>query len=274
MSNYFNDGGYIYDGAIVGEKTNIKRGAVIYPNSKIGENATIDIGSIIYPGSVIGDNCYIGPYSIIGSPVSSFYEDQQNHKFNSTLLGDNAILRSNVVIYEGSNIGKNFQTGHHITIREETNIGDNCSLGTLSDIQGKCDIGNFVRMHSNVHIGQLTKVEDYVWLFPYVMTTNDMYPPHDKLEGCTIKKYAIVGASTVLLPGKIVGENSFIAAGSLVTKNIEDNAFAMGRPAIKKMEISELKDKDGNLLYPWKDYLEEYRGYPWQQENTEMGITR
>ena len=39
-------------------------------------------------------------------------------------------------------------------------------------------------------------IEDYAWLFPYVLTTNDMYPPHDKLEGCTIKKFAIVGAST------------------------------------------------------------------------------
>ena len=110
-----------------------------------------------------------------------------------------------------------------------------------------------------------TTIEDYVWLFPYVMTTNDMFPPHDKLEGVTIKKYAIVGASTVILPGKIIGENTFIGAGSLVTKNIPNLKFALGRPAEVKKNIDEIKDSEGNLLYPWKDYLKEYRGYPWQK---------
>ena len=116
----------------------------------------------------------------------------------------------------------------------------------------------------------------YIWAWEqllkimhgYLLTTNDMYPPHDKLEGCTIKKFAIVGASTTLLPGKTIGENAFVGAGSLVSKDIPDNMFAVGRPAIPKKRIEEIRDKDGNLLYPWKEYLEEYRGYPWQDKES------
>ena len=167
-------------------KTTIKNTAVVSENAVIGKNCIIDDFAIIYPNVVIEDNTYIGPYSIIGSPTMNFYIDQENHRFEKTIIGKNSIIRSHTVIYENNIIGNNFQTGHHVTIREKSKIGNNCSVGTLSDIQGRVEIGNFVRMHSNVHIGMFTKIEDYVWLFPYVLITNDMYPPHDKLEGCTI----------------------------------------------------------------------------------------
>ena len=245
-----------------------KENAIVYEGARIGSNTVIDVGAIIYPNVIIGDNCYIGPYSIIGSPTADYYKNSNNHIFNKTIIGSNSVIRSNTIIYEDCNIGCNFQTGHHVTIREKSIIGNNCSVGTFSDIQGRVTIGEFVRLHSNVHLGMGTIIEDYVWLFPYVLTTNDMYPPHDKLEGCKIKKYAIVGASTILLPGKIIGANTFIGAGSLVSKDIPDNMFALGRPAVPQKRIEEIKDKEGNFLYPWKKYLEEYRGYPWQSENS------
>lgn len=247
-------------------KTTIKNTAVVSENAIIGKNCIIDEFAIIYPNVVIEDNTYIGPYSIIGSPTMNFYIDRENHRFEKTIIGKNSIIRSHTVIYENNIIGNNFQTGHHVTIREKSKIGNNCSVGTLSDIQGRVEIGNFVRMHSNVHVGMFTKIEDYVWLFPYVLITNDMYPPHDKLEGCTIKEYAIVGANTTILPGNIIGKNSFVAAGSLVTKNVSEGDFVMGRPATFKKKIEEIKDKNGELLYPWKDYLTENRGYPWQKK--------
>lgn len=244
----------------------VSENAVVSSNAKIGEGCVIDVGAIIYPNVELGDNSYVGPYSIIGSPTADYYNDPMNHEFKKTIIGSNAVLRSNTVIYEDCKIGNNFQTGHHVTIREKSNIGRNCSAGTLCDIQGRVNIGDFVRMHSNVHIGMFTTIEDYVWLFPYVITTNDTYPPHDRLTGCTIRKYAILGAYTTLLPGVEIGENAFLAAGSLVSKNIPQNVFAMGRPAVAKKRVEEIRDKDGNPLYPWKEYLEEYRGYPWQNE--------
>ena len=238
----------------------------------MGENVFIHPSAIIYPNVILHDNVFIGPNCIIGEPTFGYYKDRENHVFETTEIGENSIIRANTIIYEGNKIGKNFQTGHHVTIREQSLIGDNCSVGTLGDIQGKCKIGNFVRMHSNVHIGQLTEVDDYVWLFPYVVTTNDMYPPMDKLTGCKIGKYAIVATGSILLPGVEVGENTLVAAGAVVSKNVEPGKVVIGVPAREKGNIEDIRDENNEPVYPWKEYLEEFRGYPWQVEQKNKAL--
>ena len=166
---------------------------------KSEKNVQIHPTALIYPNVVLHENVFVGPYCIIGEPTGDYYKDPENHHFKVTEIGANSIIRSHSVIYEDVTIGENFQTGHHVTIREDSKIGKNCSVGTLSDIQGKVRIGDFVRIHSNVHIGQLTTIKDYVWIFPYTVVTNDLYPPMDKLSGCTIDEYEIVTTGTILL---------------------------------------------------------------------------
>lgn len=41
-------------------------------------------------------------------------------------------------------------------------------MGTLTDIQFECRIGNYVSLHSNVFLGEKTEIDDFVWLFPGV----------------------------------------------------------------------------------------------------------
>lgn len=230
-----------------------------------GKNIHVHPTALIYPNVVLHDNVFVGAYCIIGEPTGDYYKDPDNHEFKKTEIGANSVIRSHSVIYEDVKIGENFQTGHHVTIREQSNIGKNCSVGTLSDIQGKVNIGDFVRMHSNVHIGQLTTIKNYVWIFPYVVTTNDMYPPMDKLVGCTIEEYAIVATGTIVLPGKTIGENSLVAAASLVSKDVAAEAVVRGVPAKVTGNVRDIRDEENEPVYPWKRYLKEYRGYPWQQ---------
>lgn len=229
------------------------------------KNVHIHPTALIYPNVVLHENVFIGPYCIIGEPTGDYYKDPENHEFKKTEIGANSVIRSHTVIYEDVKIGENFNTGHHVTIREQSNIGKNCSVGTLSDIQGKVNIGNFVRMHSNVHIGQLTNIEDYVWIFPYAVTTNDLYPPMDELTGCTIKKYALVTTGSILLPGVTIGENALVAAGSVVSKDVLDEKVVMGVPARERGIVQDIVKENGDHVYPWKTYLKEYRGYPWQK---------
>ncbi len=66
-----------------------------------------------------------------------------------------------VIFYEGSLFAEKLITGHRVTVREKTIAGKNLQIGTLSDIQGHCTIGNYVRMRSNVHIGQHSKIGNY-----------------------------------------------------------------------------------------------------------------
>lgn len=226
-------------------------------------NVFIHPTAIIYPNVVLHDNTFIGPYCIIGEPTAGYYKDPNNYVFQTTEIGEGSVIRSNTIIYEGNKIGKNFQTGHHVTIREGITIGNNCSVGTLSDLQGKAKIGDFVRMHSNVHIGQGTEIDDFAWIYPYVVATNDKYPPLDTMEGCKIGKYAVVATGSILLPGVRIGDNSMVAAGAVVSKDVGEGRVVKGVPAKDICAIEDIK-MNGETIYPWKDHMTENRGYPWQ----------
>ena len=247
----------------------------IDPTARIYEGVILEDGvvvgpySIIYPNTIIRNNTIIEEFCVIGKPNDNYYKNPESCEIEKTEIGEKSIIRSNNIIYAGCFVGKNLNTGHHVTIRENSGIGDFCSIGTLSDIQGKVNIGNFVRLHSNVHIGQLTTIKDYAWIFPYVVTTNDMFPPMDKLEGCTIEEYAIVATGSILIPGVTIGKNAFVAAGAVVSKDVPEEAFVRGVPAKNCGSVRDIRDADGNPVYPWRDNLKEYRGYPWQiEQNT------
>jgi len=239
-----------------------------YDNVSIGHNVVIGQGSIIYPNVEISDHTVIGPYCTIGEPTAAFYKENaacvEKHHFKKTYIGPDSVVRSYSIIYEDVEIGAGFQSGHRITIREATHIGIKCSMGTLSDIQGEVNIGNYVRMHSNVHIGQHSIVEDFAWIYPYVVLTNDPHPPVYNPQGVTIKKYAVVSTSSVIMPGVVVGENALVGAHSVVTKNVDAEMLVLGNPARVKCSVRDIRDENGNQIYPWKDYIKEYRGYPWQ----------
>lgn len=97
--------------------------------------------------------------------MMDFCLDREMHDHKLT-IGNHALLRSGTIIYTESEMGDHFQTGHRVTIREKSRIGSHCSIGTLSDIPGNRRIGDYVRMHSNVHVGQLSTVDNYVWISP------------------------------------------------------------------------------------------------------------
>lgn len=254
----------IHEGVSIGENVVIKDFAVIYPGVKIGDNVEIGIGSILKNNVAVSNNTFIGDYCIIGEVSLDYYLDNKNYENLKTTIGKNAIIRSNSMIYEDVIIGDKFQSGHRITIREATIIGENCSVGTLCDIQGKVNIGNYVRLHSNVHIGQLSTIENFVWIYPYVVLTNDPYPPMGNLKGVTIKEYAQVATSSVVMPGVTIGVNALIGANSLVRKDVPEESVLVGNPGKVICSVRELRDDEGNQIYPWKDYLTDFRGYPWQ----------
>ncbi len=110
-------------------------------------------------------------------------------------------------------------------IGEATNIGSHCDIG--GKIGKNCSIGSFA------FIPPWVEIEDNCWIGPRATFMNDKYPPsHGKEWRKTlIKKGAVIGADVSVLPGIIIGENTFVGAGSLVCENIPNGEMWMGSPA-------------------------------------------
>lgn len=248
-----------------GKNVIINSGCIIEDNVVIGDNVYIDYNTIIRENVKIGENTYVGANCILGE----FQLDRiKNQAVGNPQLeiGKDSIIRSSTIIYSGSQIGDSFQTGHRATIREGAVIGDHVSVGTLSDIQGYCKIGNYVRMHSNVHIGQESTIEDYVWLFPYVILTNDPTPPSYELQGVVLKSFSVVATGSILLPGVVVEGDSLIAAGAVVTKDVKKGEVVGGNPAKVISSTDRIRNHiNGEKVYPWRYTFK--RGMPWEESD-------
>lgn len=266
MSNVkISDNVIVGDNVVIGDNVTIQSGCVIGNNVTISDGVFIDYNVIIRDEVIIGKKSFLGTNCILGEYTADVINDAERK--NPVLeIGEKALIRSGSIIYAGTTIGNNFQTGHRVTIRENAKIGDFVSVGTLSDIQGYCEIGNYVRMHSNVHIGQESKIEDFVWIFPYVVLTNDPTPPSYELKGVTLKSFAVVSTGSILLPGVTVEGDSLIAAGAIVTKDVHEGEVVGGNPAKVISDISKIKNHiTGENVYPWRYTFK--RGMPWEESD-------
>lgn len=192
-----------------------------------------------------GRSVKIGNYVIIGElPI--------DNKPRETIIGDNAIIRSHTVIYAGNKIGDNFQTGHHVNIREDNVIGNNVSIGTKSIIEHHVVIEDNVRIHSNVFIPEFCVLKSGCWIGPHVVLTNAEYPlgkeSKKRLKGPIIEEGAIIGANATILPGVRIGKKALIGAGSVVTKDVENECIVVGNPAKVIKKIYELRYKEDKMI--------------------------
>lgn len=253
--------------AVIGKNVTLGHNCIIESGVAIGDNTYIDSNTIIRSGTSIGEDSFIGANCIIGEYWMDFCIDREKHQ-HPLKIGNKALVRSGSIIYAGSEIGDNFQTGHQVTIREKAKIGNSVSIGTLSDIQGNCHIGNYVRLHSNVHIGQLSVIDDFVWIFPYVVLTNDPTPPSDHFVGVHVHSFAIVATGAVIMPGIEIGQDALVAASAMVNKPVEPYAVVGGNPAKPFSDVRKIKNKiTGEPVYPWRHHFNTYM--PWTDSDFE-----
>lgn len=247
------------------------RNVYISPTAQLGTNVRIGDNTTIYDNVIVGDNTVIANDCVIGEPSGDYYEQLDEYVNPVTRIGPNSLIRSHAIIYASSNLGTGFSCGHRVTIRENSLFGANCRVGTLSDIQGYATFGDHCWLHSNVHIGQQSSVGNFVFIYPYVVFTNDPTPPSNVCVGPTVGDYSQIAVFSVLLPGVKVGRHCLIGAGSVVGKDVEDYQLALGSPAKTIKHVSEIKSRaTGVSHYPWPPSFD--KRMPWQHIGFENWI--
>jgi acetyltransferase-like isoleucine patch superfamily enzyme len=229
--------------------------ALVDPAARLGEGVEVGPFSIVHAGVELGAHTVVGSHCELGHPATG--EDA-----GPLRIGPGALIRSHSVLYAGSVFGERLQTGHRVTLREGIRAEEDLRVGTLCDLQGDASFGRHVRLHSNVHVGRGSTVEEFVWIFPYVVLTNDPHPPSDGFHaGATIERFAVVATSAVVLPGVRVGEGSLVAAHALVRDDVPPGAVYAGVPGKVRGQIDRIQLADGSgPAYPWRRHF--HRGYP------------
>ncbi len=233
-------------------------------NVRIGKGVRIGDRTVIYDNVVIGDNVTIANDCVLGEPLNDYYRSR-DYKNPRLTIGAGSIIRSHTILYAGSSFGEGLETGHRVTIREHTKMGSHCSIGTLSDIQGRVRMGDYCRVHSNAHICQETKIGSYVYIYPYVVFTNDPTPPSNVCVGSTVRDYAVISTGSLIMPGLIIGTNSLVGAGCVVTKDVKPYSLVLGVPGKHICDVREIPSREspGKMHYPWMHNFT--RGKPWEK---------
>jgi acetyltransferase-like isoleucine patch superfamily enzyme len=220
----------------------------IAKGARIGARCQIAATAIIYDNVILGDDCIVEDFVVLGHAARRALN--RDH----LSIGNGAIIRSHSVLYEGSTFGRSLQVGHGSLLREGIEAGVNLQVGSMNALEGDASFGDWVRLHSNVHISKGTKIGDLVWIFPYVVTTNDPLPPSGMCVGVTIEDGAVVCTSSVILPGKTLGTGAFVGAMSRVSADVPAGGLYIGNPGKLIGPVTKLRHLESDKQHPWYNH--------------------
>ena len=148
-------------------------------------------------------------------------------------------VHETAVADEGCDIGSGTKVWHFSHVMKGAVIGRNCILGQNVNVDGGTRIGDNVKIQNNVSIYSGVEIEDDVFLGPSCVLTNVSNPRaqinrHALYEKTLIRRGASVGANATVLCGVEIGRYAFVAAGSVVTKDVPDYALVVGNPARRR----------------------------------------
>jgi acetyltransferase-like isoleucine patch superfamily enzyme len=204
----------------------------------------------VYPGTVLGEGVKVLENAVVGKqPSLSPRSTTKREELAPTEIGDGTIVSTGAIVFAGTRIGARVILGDQSCVRERVTVGDDVVLGRGSLIENDTTVGAMTKIQAMAYITAYSTLEEHVFIAPCVMTTNDNFMGrterrHELTKGATIRRGARVGGGAVLCPGVEIGEEAFVGAGAVVTKNVPPRALVVGNPArvLREVPSEELLD--------------------------------
>lgn len=226
-------------------------GLLVGENVRIGDGVSFGAHVVLHDGTTIGDGCVIEDGAVLGKRPRLARGSSAAGEVGDLQVGERVTICSGAVLFAGSVIEDEAILGDQCHVRERSRIGRRSVVGRGSAIDNDVVVGERVKIQTNVYITAFTTVEDDVFIGPGASTTNDdtmaRHGQETPLRGATLRRACRVGGSVVLTPGVEIGEEAFLAAGAVVTKDVPARAVAMGVPARVVREVGER-----DLLENWR----------------------
>jgi acetyltransferase-like isoleucine patch superfamily enzyme len=200
-------------------------------------SAEIHPTATVYPGTVLGEGVKVLENAVVGKqPSLSPRSTAKREPLPPTEIGDGTIVSTGAIVFAGSRIGARVILGDQSCVRERVQVGDDVVLGRGSLIENDTTVGARTKIQANAYITAYSELEEDVFIAPCAVTTNDNFMGrterrHELIKGPTIRRGARVGGGAILCPAVEIGEDAFVGAGAVVTKDVPPRMLVVGSPA-------------------------------------------
>ena len=208
-------------------------------------SAEVHPTATVHPGTVLGDGVKVLENAVVGKqPSLSPRSTTKKQPLPPTEIGDGTIVSTGAIVFAGSSIGARVILGDQSCVRERVTIADDVVVGRGSLVENDTTIGGMTRIQANAYITAYSTLEEHVFIAPCVVTTNDNFMGRTErrrelMRGPTIRRGARVGGGAILCPGVEIGEEAFVGAGAVVTKDVPPRTVVVGNPARVLREVAE-----------------------------------
>ena len=203
---------------------------------RIADGVSLGVNVVVYDGTVLEDGVCVQDGVVLGkSAVLAAHSVPEAHERAPLVVGRGATICTGAIVFAGAAIGADAIVGDQAHVREGTRVGAWTVIGRGSAIGRDAAIGASVRIQTNVWLTSWTTVEDHVFVGPGVVTMNDRTMARlavgERLRGPTLRRACRVGGGVLLAPGVEIGEEAFVGAGAVVTRDVAARAIVRGVPA-------------------------------------------
>jgi acetyltransferase-like isoleucine patch superfamily enzyme len=211
---------------------------VIEADVTVGEGCILGHNVVICSGSRLGCHVTVGDNTVIGRhPMRSVRSALPPvTDYGPCSIADDVQIGCGCVLYAGVSIGRQVMVADMATVREAVTIGEETIVGRGVSIENRCTIGKRCKLETDAYITAYSELEDDVFVAPMVATSNDNYMARGRdrfkhFKGVTVKRGGRIGVGAIVLPGRTVGEQGVVAAGSVVTHDVPARVIVAGNPA-------------------------------------------